>query len=237
MGGMTTLFDTPTIDTDADTTPDARLDELRDWVRTQPLGLVHAAMHSPAATFTGEDLDLVSDAVSLDAAPTVAVWSAEAAALHDFYRRHHEDVTALRDIIGEGMNPHTELARKWAARTGVSDLQVRSLLSLTQAAVIGEWWASLAQGSIAARDRGSALMEINSAAEAIMDIAGQLEDAPHLSIARVAACLEEIGEDEWAKLRRILPDMVEALRDARHQLEREAIFATSRHRSFAQAAA
>lgn len=229
MRGMSTLVQDPT-------TADTRLDELRDWVRAQPLGLVHARLNGPEADFNADELDRASDAVELGAIDSIAEWSGAAAAMHDFYRHHHEDVAALRELIGEGFNSHAELARLWAARTGVDAHPVRTLLSLTQAASIGEWWASLARTSITARDRESALGEINNAAEAVIDIAGQLEDVEHLPIARLAARLEAIGEDEWTKLRRILPDVTDVLHQARLQLERETVFATSTYRK-AQAAA
>jgi hypothetical protein len=233
MRGMSILDDTSTSTT---ATIDTRLTELRDWVRTQPLGLVHARLNGPASEFTSDELDQVSDAVALGGIDSIATWSGETAALHDFYRRHHEDVAALREMVDGGFNTRSELSRLWAARTGIDAFPVRTLLSLTQAASIGEWWTDLARTSIAARDRESALGEINNAAEAVMDIAGQLEDAPHLTIARLAARLEKIGEDEWTKLRRILPDVTDALHQARLQLERETIFATSTYRK-AQAAA
>ena len=212
------------------TSKDARLTE---FVRSHPLDLVHAAMRAPDSTFTPDDLDRVSDAVCLEAIDTVATWSAEAAALHDFYRRHHGQVTSLRELIGEGSQPVSETQRLWAARTGADRFDVRNAISLTQAAVIGEWWMSMAQGSIAAKSFADATSEINSAAEALVDVAWRLEDSSYPALSRVASRLEKIDEHEGAKLRRILPDMISALRDTRLQLEREVVFLTSQHRHVA----
>src|SRR5699024_6153428 len=107
---------TPTTD-DLHPAPDG-LEQLRDWVRSQPLGLVHARLHAPSPTFTADELDMVSDAVTLEAIDSIAQWSAEAAALHDFYRRHHSLVTALRELIGEGFRTVADLHHQWKVDTG-----------------------------------------------------------------------------------------------------------------------
>lgn len=227
---------TPTTD-DLHPVPDG-LEQLRDWVRSQPLGLVHARLHAPSPTFTADELDMVSDAVNLEAIDSIAQWSAEAAALHDFYRRHHSLVTALRELIGEGFRTVADLHHQWKVDTGVDHHAVRRLLSAAQAASIGRWGVSLAEGSLAVGDRDDAredaLGEMNNAAEALLDLAGQVDDA---RLDRLAERLERIDENDFRKMRRILPDMDAALRDTYQRVERDVVFGTARHRYLAAAAA
>ena len=115
---------------------------------------------------------------------------------------------------------------------------VRRLLSAAQAASIGRWWVSLAEGSLAVGDRDDAredaLGEMNNAAEALLDLAGQVDDA---RLDRLAERLERIDENDFRKMRRILPDMDAALRDTYQRVERDVVFATARHRYLAAAAA